>query len=70
MSSRTVRDKFSRLNQMAIVLGLESVEEFLDYWGDAAGGHVTWRLTPAEVRQVLGQRQDFAKEAIMALQLQ
>lgn len=40
---------------MAIVLSLESVEEFLDYWGDDTG-HITWRLTPSEVKAVLQQR--------------
>ncbi|KIY96251.1 Conserved oligomeric Golgi complex subunit 4 [Monoraphidium neglectum] len=53
---------------MATVLSLESVQEFLDYWGDDAG-HITWRLTPAEVRAVLAQRQDFARDVIAALPL-
>lgn len=53
---------------MATVLSLESVQEFLDYWGDDTG-HITWRLTPAEVRSVLAQRQDFARDVIMALPL-
>jgi hypothetical protein len=53
---------------MAIVLSLESVEEFLDYWGDDTG-HITWRLTPAEVKGVLGQRSDFNKATISALPL-
>lgn len=68
MTSRTVRDKFARLNQMGIVLSLESVEEFLDYWGDDTG-HITWRLTPAEVKGILAQRSDFSKEAIAAFPL-
>lgn len=54
--------------QMAILLSLESVEEFLDYWGDDTG-HITWRLTPAEVRSLLGQRPDFGKDKIAALPL-
>jgi hypothetical protein len=53
---------------MGTVLSLESVEEFLDYWGDDTG-HVTWRLAPAEVRALLSQRADFSKEAIAALTL-
>ncbi|KAF8060573.1 COG4 [Scenedesmus sp. PABB004] len=68
LTTRPVRDKFARLTQMAIVLSLESVEEFLDYWGDDTG-HITWRLTPSEVRGVLGQRPDFARDAIAALPL-
>lgn len=54
--------------QMAIVLSLESVEEFLDYWGDDTG-HITWRLTPSEVKAILGQRGDFNKNTISALPL-
>ena len=53
---------------MATVLSLESVQEFLSYWGDDAG-HVTWRLTPAEVRAVLAQRSDFPRDVVMALPL-
>lgn len=68
MTTRTVRDKFARLTQMSTVLSLESVQEFMDYWGDDAG-HITWRLTPAEVRAVLAQRQEFSKELIAALPL-
>lgn len=54
--------------QMAIVLSLESVEEFLDYWGDDTG-HITWRLTPSEVRAILQQRTDFSRDTIAALPL-
>lgn len=57
-----------RVLQMAIVLSLESVEEFLDYWGDDTG-HVTWRLTPTEVKAILAQRSDFNKDTISALPL-
>lgn len=53
---------------MAIVLSLESVEEFLDYWGDDTG-HITWRLTPSEVKAVLQQRHDFSRDTIAALPL-
>ncbi|MCL7038188.1 hypothetical protein MKW94_005918 [Papaver nudicaule] len=66
MTQRTVRDKFSRLNQMAFILNLEKVSEILDFWGENAGP-VTWKLTPAEVRRVLRSRVDFKPEAIAAL---
>mmetsp|Transcript_65552 Transcript_65552/g.207305 ORF Transcript_65552/g.207305 Transcript_65552/m.207305 type:complete len:758 (-) Transcript_65552:47-2320(-) len=68
ITSRTVRDKMARLTQMATILNLESVEEILDYWGENSGP-MTWRLTPAEVRKVLGLRGDFKPEAIAALKL-
>ncbi|KAI3944909.1 hypothetical protein MKW92_028661 [Papaver armeniacum] len=68
MTQRTVRDKFARLTQMAAILNLEKVSEILDFWGENAGP-MTWRLTPAEVRRVLGLRVDFRPEAIAALRL-
>lgn len=68
MTQRTVRDKFARLTQMAIILNLEKVSEILDFWGENSGP-MTWRLTPAEVRRVLGLRVDFKPEAISALKL-
>lgn len=67
LTSRTVRDKFARLSQMATILTLESVREILDYWGDSAT--VAWRLTENDVRSVLAQRVDFAPEDIFALNL-
>jgi conserved oligomeric Golgi complex subunit 4 len=68
LSQRPVRDKFSRLSQMSTILNFERVSEILDFWGDNAG-HLTWLLTPAEVRRVLGLRIDFRPEAIAALRL-
>ncbi|KAJ4791197.1 Conserved oligomeric Golgi complex subunit 4 [Rhynchospora pubera] len=68
MSQRPVRDKFSRLSQVATILNFEKVSEIMDFWGDNAG-HLTWLLTPAEVRRVLGLRVDFRPEAIAALRL-
>ncbi|XP_039810106.1 conserved oligomeric Golgi complex subunit 4-like isoform X2 [Panicum virgatum] len=68
MSQRPVRDKFSRLSQISTILNFERVSEILDFWGDNAG-HLTWLLTPAEVRRVLGLRIDFRPEAIAALRL-
>ncbi|MCL7036827.1 hypothetical protein MKW94_025015 [Papaver nudicaule] len=66
MTQRTVRDKFSRLTQMAFILNLEKVSEILDFWGENAGS-VSWRLTPAEVKRVLRLRVGFKPEAIDAL---
>ncbi|KAE8685642.1 Conserved oligomeric Golgi complex subunit 4 [Hibiscus syriacus] len=68
MTQRTVRDKFSRLTQMATILNLENASEILDFWGENSGP-LTWRLTPAEVRRVLSLRVDFKPEAIAALKL-
>lgn len=68
MTQRTVRDKFARLTQTATILNLEKVSEILDFWGENSGP-MTWRLTPAEVRRVLGMRVDFKPEAIAALKL-
>ncbi|CAA7013042.1 unnamed protein product [Microthlaspi erraticum] len=68
MTQITVRDKFARLTQMATILNLEKVSEILDFWGENAGP-MTWRLTPAEVRRILGLRVEFKPESIAALKL-
>lgn len=62
----SVRDKFSRLTQITILLTIEKVSEVTDYWGK---GPVTWRLTPQEVKQVLGLRVDFKSEDVKRLKL-
>ncbi|XP_076448808.1 conserved oligomeric Golgi complex subunit 4-like [Babylonia areolata] len=64
----TVRDKFARLTQMATILNLERVSEIMDYWGQNSGP-LTWRLTPAEVRQTLSLRNDFRSDDIKRLKL-
>ncbi len=51
-----VRDKFARLTQMSTLLNLEDVSEMTDVWAGGGGGAVTWRLTPAEARQLLNLR--------------
>uniref|UniRef100_A0A5B6ZI42 Conserved oligomeric Golgi complex subunit 4 n=1 Tax=Davidia involucrata TaxID=16924 RepID=A0A5B6ZI42_DAVIN len=68
MTQRIARDKFARLTQMATILNFEKVSEILDFWGENSGS-MTWRLTPAEVRRVLGLRIDFKPEAIAALKM-
>lgn len=51
-----------------LLLLLLQVTEILDYWGPNSGP-LTWRLTPAEVRQVLALRIDFRSEDIKRLRL-
>ncbi len=50
----SVRDKFSKLTQMSTVLNLETVAEMSDIWGPSSSN--AWKLSSAEVRQVLGLR--------------
>ncbi|RDD41207.1 Conserved oligomeric Golgi complex subunit 4 [Trichoplax sp. H2] len=64
----TIRDKFARLSQIAIILNLENVNEILDYWGVNAGP-LAWRLTPADVRNSLMLRVDFRREDINRIKL-
>lgn len=54
-TSWSVREKFARLTQIATVLNLEQLNEIYDYWGTHDGA-LTWRLTPTELRSVLGLR--------------
>jgi len=66
----SIRDKFSRLHQMASVLNLESVEEAAEVCGSASGKDATsGKLTPNEVKQILELRSDFKPEEIKRLRL-
>lgn len=56
------------LKMASIHLFALQVTEILDYWGPNSGP-LTWRLTPAEVRQVLALRIDFRSEDIKRLRL-
>eukprot|EP00092_Neocalanus_flemingeri_P002605 GFUD01002792.1.p1 GENE.GFUD01002792.1~~GFUD01002792.1.p1 ORF type:complete len:401 (+),score=143.44 GFUD01002792.1:554-1756(+) len=58
----TIRDKFSRLQQMAAMLNMETLAEVEEYSG-------TNKLTPVEVRQILHLRTDFKPEEIRRLKL-
>jgi hypothetical protein len=68
VTSSTVRDRFAKLHQINTVLNLEHPQEVLEYYGSSSSG-VTWRLTPSEVREVLGRRNDFKSEEIRRLKL-
>jgi len=63
---KPVRDKFSRLMQIASLLQVDRVEEILDYW---TSDTQVWRLSPREVKMVLGLRVEFKKQDIAKLKL-
>lgn len=63
-----MRDIFSRLNQIGMVLSFETFDEIMDYWGDRAG-LLTWRINRSEVKRILALRVDFRLESVEALQL-
>ncbi len=65
-SQLSVRSEFARLSQIAILLNLEKVSEVYDYYNS---GHMTWRLTPAEVRKTLARRADFTPGQIASIKL-
>lgn len=67
MCSRSQNKVWIYNNVSCHVLSLQ-VTEILDYWGQNSGP-LTWRLTPAEVRQVLALRNDFRSEDIKRLRL-
>jgi len=58
----TIRDKFSRLQQMAAILNMETLLEMEEFSG-------TNKLTPVEVRQILHLRTDFKPEEIKRIKL-
>ncbi|RNA11196.1 conserved oligomeric Golgi complex subunit 4 [Brachionus plicatilis] len=63
----STREKFSRLTQISILLGLENLMELFEYWNSPLA--ITWRLTPNEIRQVLLLREDFKAEEVRNLKL-
>ncbi|XP_012285348.1 conserved oligomeric Golgi complex subunit 4 isoform X2 [Orussus abietinus] len=65
-TSWSIRDKFSRLMQIATVLSIERVEELTDYCGADA---IAWKLTPSEVRRIATLRTDLRPEDIKRLKL-
>ena len=67
ITQQAVRDHFVRLSQMATILSLESVAEFLEYWGESSS--ISWRFGENQVREVLQQRTDFSRDEIVALPL-
>lgn len=52
---------------MALVLGLEGVDELRDFWGGESA--ITWRLSATEVKSIMAQRIDLPAGAVAALQL-
>lgn len=54
-TSWSIREKFSRLTQIALILNLEKVSEILEYWGSETCSF-TWRLSPKEIKQFLSLR--------------
>ncbi|KAI9263690.1 COG4 transport protein-domain-containing protein [Sporodiniella umbellata] len=53
------RDKFTRLNQMSIILNFEEPSEIHDLWGSDKSSPINWRLTVNEVKKILSLRLEF-----------
>ncbi|KAH8306683.1 hypothetical protein KR044_006526 [Drosophila immigrans] len=52
-TSWSVRDKMTRLSQIATLLNLDKVSELSEYWNPENNEMPSWRLTPNEVRTIL-----------------
>ncbi|EME26600.1 Conserved oligomeric Golgi complex subunit 4 [Galdieria sulphuraria] len=65
----TVRDIFTRLFQLTMLLNLESPTEIDDIWQREEDKHIRWKLTAEEVREVLSLRTEFSSETIRHLSL-
>jgi len=63
-----LREKLTRLNQMAMLLDLEELDDLFEIWGNNAGA-ITWRLTDQEVRRVLASRVDFHPDDVARLRI-
>ncbi|XP_054746636.1 conserved oligomeric Golgi complex subunit 4 [Anastrepha obliqua] len=70
VTSWSVRDKMTRLTQIATILNLEKVDEFSDYWSPENENETpSWRLTPQEIRMLLALRTDFRMDDIKRVKL-
>ena len=73
----SIRDKFSKLKHITIILNLDNVNEINEYFnsnspsGSPSGMSMMnlLRLTPNEVRQVMKLRNDFSSDDIKKLRL-
>ena len=64
-TDRSVRDKFSRLTQIAYLLKMSEVDDILEIWESAQH----WKLSVGEIRNVLSLRVDFKQEQIHNLSI-
>jgi len=64
--TKTVRDKFLRLNEIKDLLVLEKPNDVLDYW---ANEQFKWSLTAVEVKIFLKRRIDFQASTVDRLKL-
>lgn len=59
-TSWSIRDKMTRLNQIATILNLDKASELNDYWNPENISELsTWRLSPNEVKTILTLRYYF-----------
>ncbi|XP_037959920.1 conserved oligomeric Golgi complex subunit 4 isoform X2 [Teleopsis dalmanni] len=69
-TSWSVRDKMTRLTQIATILNLEKVSELTDYWNPEVSSDMpSWHLTSNEIRSILTLRTDFRMEDIKRVQI-
>jgi hypothetical protein len=63
LTSKTMRDKFARITQIASLLSVEKVNEV--FWNQENN----WRLSPKEIQKILLLRVDLDKEQISKLKI-
>lgn len=64
LTSKSIRDKLSRLKDVLLILNLDSVSESPEFYGSS-----NMTLTPTEVRSLLRLRNDFDRSEIRRLKL-
>ncbi|CEO95168.1 Conserved oligomeric Golgi complex subunit 4 [Plasmodiophora brassicae] len=68
MCSKSVRDKFLRLSQIASLLQLYDVKEVNELRVEASDSEF-WRLSPPDVKKILKRRKEFSHEKFDALSI-
>ncbi|GAM25890.1 hypothetical protein SAMD00019534_090650 [Acytostelium subglobosum LB1] len=64
----TIRDKFSKLNQIVSLLTLERLSEIEEFWSDNSS-MLSWKLSPTEVKKLLACRTDFQTDQIHKIKI-
>lgn len=63
------RARFAVLTQIAMVLSVDGPSDVQDFFGRRARGGVEWKLSAAQVKEILSRRTEFNDAAINALAL-
>ena len=75
LTHRPIRDSFTRISQISLVLTLGEPQEIFEFnWGDSGSGKgtsgaIAWHLTADELRSIMSRRTDWTPDKVKSLRL-